>query len=277
MTTTVIETISKTKNESTPDLSFELSEEALETLRQLLRSNRSMFDERLDDITSSYLMKYNPEFALNIQRMRMAREESAQLAIKHSQEQLVADTRARIAEKYDLPTLSEFEESKQRVLHVLNETGCQSALEAPVLTKLGIIVSQNNNRWHHYPYGSFPRTVDEAWCRYLRAADEHEKYASLLKKGRGEGLTALVMEKDQSRRSAHNAVATQLCDLLGLTNLQDARELATSMRDHAPIAHGANDTKPNSLAPGMTIARAMHHHLLADYDSLPDPERPRHF
>jgi hypothetical protein len=277
MTAAVIETISKTQNESTPDLGFELSEEALETLRQLLRSNRSMFDERLDDITSSYLMEYSPEFALNIQRMRMAREESAQLAIKHNQEQLITDTRARIAEKYDLPAFSEFEESKRRVLRALSETGCQSALEAPMLTKLGIIVSQNDNRWYHYPYGSFPQVVDSAWCRYLRAADEHEKYASLLKNGRGWGLTSLVMEKDQARRSAHNAIATHLCDLLGLTNLQDARELATFMRDHAPIAHGANDAKPNSLAPGMTIARAMHHHLLPDYDSLPDPERPRRF
>ena len=254
---------------------FRLSEDAVAELLSLFAYDREAYDDRVDDLAASYLLFHTPEFAQNIKDMRASRTHRAQCAIRDRQLELLADARLKIAGEYGLPSQSEFDETKEKVADALIATGCKSPLEIDALRILGIISSCKDGSWYHYPYGLFPATVNAAWCRYLSAADDHEKYASLLRKGAQLSLQTLVMEKDRARRIAHNALATYINDIFGIDSLDDGRDLVAMMRDHAPYVSGQDkaDSSANRLAPGMTVARAMHRHLLPEYDSLPDPER----
>ena len=277
MTTTTLERFAPdTLPERIPN--FALSDETLAALRGLVESDRSMYDESLDDIVTQYLVQCVPEFTENISMMRTSRTDDAQREIKSRQLRLIADTRQMIAAIYHLPQQSEFEEAKENIFNQLGTTSGESPLGITALASLGIIKTSKDGSCYRYPYGLFPSEIDTAWGRYLSAAEDHEKYATCLRKGAGEDLQQLVVEKDRLRRDSHNTVATLIRDILDLGSLDDARGLVTQMRDHTIVASDKDTAthRPNHLAPGMTIVRAMHHHLLPDFDSLPDPERYHH-
>ncbi|MDB5170090.1 MAG: hypothetical protein JWN82_486 [Candidatus Saccharibacteria bacterium] len=217
---------------------------ALDELRDLAGNpaESERFDVFLDDLTYGALAE-NEEF--NDNRMRMATgklPQDKQLELRNKQRELFSRYRQGIIEEAGLPTetaLTDAEKSKKKIQTILSEVADQHEATQPVkaLEALGIITHDKDGKEiFTYPTGLFPSSTDNKWDVYLASVREHLG----VKRDVAHGIVdrTKLGEADTMRRMAHNAVARDVDDILGLDklnnskwNFEKTRNLLAKMRD----------------------------------------------
>jgi hypothetical protein len=218
----------------------------LDALTDLARDpkDKEQFDDLLEDLASESVMQ-DPEFIENIKRLRNTsishgedasiRQRQKTILQQHKSAVLLA---AGLDEKDAEPQMEQYRLQIREQVKLMLESDPECG-NFRVLEGLGIIVKKGEEEVYVWPEGLFPPTVDRKWQTYLSIVADHLRTSQRLQMGAGEVSQSEVVEHDRARRYAHNSVARDVHNLLGLYNLSDeqwdfeqTRGLLDKMRDN---------------------------------------------
>ena len=212
----------------------------VDKLRELYEDDDSQaFQDFLDDTTYGALEE-NTEFLKNARRMRATNSAVEQETIKTRQRIIFDEAKKYVLLEAGLPaeaSLDEVDRSRQRIAELLNKQPDSDMEIDDVLRVLGIIILDDEGREvFNYPEGLFPASTDKRWETYLESLLQYFRIERAIKLG-----TRTEKDKeplDGARRIAHNAVAHDIDEVLGLSslpatkwNFEKTRTLVTKMRD----------------------------------------------
>lgn len=223
---------------------YGIEETNLDELRKLAmdESAGERFDVFLDDLTYEVLAN-NEEFNENRRLMMSGKlSKHAKEEVRDKQRALFSSYRQGIIEEAGLPTesaLTEVEKSKQQVRTMLNEVVDNHDTPEPTkaLEALGIIShNKKGQEIFTYPRGLFPKSTDNKWDVYLESVKNHLRIERAVHGGTVD--KSELGEADTMRRMAHNTVARDVHEILGLDGLEGSnwdfdktRNLLAKMRD----------------------------------------------
>lgn len=217
---------------------------SLDDLLELSRNPdaKSQFEDLLDDLAYEALTQ-NEEFMANREVLHSKSHDGPEiLKVRNRQRELFAQYKEAIVLEAGVPTersKSEIDAAKKRVQELVQAevTRNPSAEPSDILKVLGMIsLDKQGNEIFVYPENLFPPSTDDKWATYLETVNSWVR----LKSAVDDGLRDFheLEDIDGTRRVAHNAVARDLDEILGLGKLPDSewdfvktRNLLAKMRD----------------------------------------------
>lgn len=217
-------------------------EVAVDRLRQLYNGeDQKAFQDFLDDVTYEAL-EDDEEFLANGKLMRATTSKERQREIRDRQRAIFDKAKQFVLMEADIPLEASLDDKKaaqKRIAELLrkNLDENESAEIEDVLVALGIItIDDNGDERFTYPADLFPPVTNAKWEAYNQSVIEYFRIERAVNAGtRGKEDLGVI---DSSRRIAHNAVAHDLDEILGLSDLPDStwdfeksRKLIAKMRD----------------------------------------------
>lgn len=228
---------------NTQTLKFPSSTDADLIRRLSMQENKDPLRAHLEDVAYDFIYE-NPEFAdtlnknIAIIRSPKANEEEKRIAAAENRA-LNLQAQQIILDHIGIQDviLDEIVHARNEITHIITKDKEEKGDLSDPLIALGILTTdKDGNDRFTYPRALFPPCTTEKWHKYLSAVKDHIDAAELLKGPAPHTSQTYVVEKDNLRRLAHNAVSKDVQRLLGLPNteegFEEARKLVAKMREN---------------------------------------------
>lgn len=236
-------------------------------LKELFKAegNSEKFREELDDVVYDIAFEI-PEYVENTKRLKSGLGGKNAEMIAAGQRQIANEIRRLVLIEAGIGTTeagSDIQIARDTVARRLEGYDMDSIRSDEILRQLGILhEDEGGGATFTYPEDLFPESVNEKWKLYIDSVARHIDMGNKVRKGEEEQV--MLGEADRARRFAHNAIASDIHEILGLDQLSDevwsfesTRRLVAKMREEKFIGQPTSESEITARALRQSIGAAV--------------------